>query len=195
MVGSGSRLWLTLVGLPLLLAGCGTAPQPSADAAAHVHGAPVLAGDSDDYVAKPMQGRWLATAACSVIDRQEVANAVRAWVQTTELTDVTYPTRRRSAASTCLYTLANGSSVALLTREMPRPSLTDAVIEEARLGDGTAPPWDRISGLGRAALWSGDRNTLQLFLDDRRFVAIDITDPPADRDPKAMMMAIARKIS
>lgn len=185
------RMTRLAVGAALLqLAACGAAP----DAASHANGRGSLAEEQGDHQPRPMQGRWLATAACSVIDRQEVANAVRAWVQTTELSDVSYPTRRRSAASTCLYTLANGSSVALLTREMPRPAFTDAVIERARLGDGTTPAWEPILGLGRAALWSADRNTLQLFLDDRRFVALDITDPPPDRDPKAMMIAIARRI-
>jgi len=190
MARSRKRLNLA-AGAMLLVVGCGRAPAPQPQPSVRKA---TSAAPATDFVAKPMQGRWLATAACSLIDRQEVANAVHAWVQATELSDVSYPTRRRGGASTCLYTLADGSSVAMLIREMPRPSLTDAVIEQARVGDGSSPPWEVVPDLGRPALWSSDRNTLQLFLDRRRYVALDITDPPPDRDPKAIMAAIARKI-
>ncbi len=135
---------------------------------------------------------WNAEDACSVLDRDAVAKALGVGVTTTELGSVSPAAEGRAASSMCTYTLADGSRMALLARAAPNGDSAGSDVEASRTAGGTLPPAADVPGLGRTALWRDRGAQLQLFLDDRRYVAIDLFGPVAATDAKAKAIAVAK---
>ncbi len=135
---------------------------------------------------------WNAEDACSVLDRDAAAKALGVGVTTTELGSVSPAAEGRAAFSMCTYTLADGSRMVLLARAAPNGDSAGSDVEASRTAGGTLPPAADVPGLGRAALWRDRGAQLQLFLDDRRYVAIDLFGPVAATDAKAKAIAVAQ---
>src|SRR4051794_30100051 len=84
---------------------------------------------TDTPAAAAVLGGWKATDACALATKAEVAAAAGAEVTKTELVGVTPSHDGLAALSTCIYTLANGSSVGLLARESPDGDSIEQAIE------------------------------------------------------------------
>lgn len=169
-----TRALLTLAAAGWLLAGCGGDPASEAGATG--------------------RGGWSATDACQLLDKSMLARAIGSEVTKAELSGVTPGEGGRAAVSTCIYSLANGGSVGLLAREAPDADATPQAIEAARTGGGVMAPAEDVAGLGRAALWSAPMNSLQVFIDGRRYIAINLMNPPSGVEPKALASAIAKAV-
>lgn len=133
---------------------------------------------------------WNAADACSLVSKEEVAAAAGAAVTETQLTGLTQGDGL-ATHSTCLYSLAQGGTISLLARRAPTADATAAAIEQARTMGGAASPAEDVPGLGKAALWTADMRTLQVFIDDTRYVTLNMIMPKGDA--KAILTAVAQK--
>jgi hypothetical protein len=155
-------------------------------------------GDSGDApgnaTAATTTATWNAEDACAVLDKNVAAAALGIGVTKTELGSVSPAAEGRAAFSMCTYTLADGGQMMLLTRAAPNGDFASSDVEASRTADGTMPPASDVPGLGRAALWRDQGAQLQVFLDDRRYVAINLSGPSATGDAKGRTIAVAKKM-
>jgi hypothetical protein len=134
---------------------------------------------------------WNAADACSLVSKADVAAAAGSEVSAAKLDLMSPGGDGMATASACRYTLANGATISLLARKSPTPDTSTAAIEAARTMGGTMPPATDVPGLGRAALWSQDMNSLQVFIDDQRYVTLSMSQAPGD--PLPALTAIGKK--
>ncbi len=137
---------------------------------------------------------WNAEDACAILDKNVAAAALGIGVTKTELGSVSPAAEGRAAFSMCTYMLADGGQMMLLTRAAPNGDFASSDVEASRTADGTMPPASDVPGLGRAALWRDQGAQLQVFLDDRRYVAINLSGPSATGDAKGRTIAVAKKM-
>lgn len=117
------------------------------------------------------EAAWNAADACALADKDMVAGASGRDVSGTQLT--AGPTGEGLATfSTCTYTLADGGIITVLTRKSPTPDFSAEAVEMARTANGMMPAAEDVPNLGRAALWTKETKTLQVFIDDTRYVTI-----------------------
>jgi hypothetical protein len=137
---------------------------------------------------------WNAADACALVDTATVAEAAGTEVTGTQLAGASQGGNGLASLSTCIYTLGNGSSVAVLTRQSPTPDFSRQAVETARTANGMMPAAVDVPDLGRAALWTRETNTLQVFLDDSRYAAITVGNPKGV-DTRAIATAIGAKLA
>lgn len=133
---------------------------------------------------------WNAADACALVDKGIVAQAAGSDVTQASLSGASQGGETKAALSTCSYSLAGGGSISVLTRHSPIADFSAQAVE--RTMGGMMEPAVDIPGLGQAALWTSKVNTLQLFIDDRRYATISLVGVKGDT--KAMATAIASKI-
>lgn len=140
-------------------------------------------------------GSWNALDACAAVDKAKIGAAAGSTVTRSDLQVISEGSDVAAKVSMCDHKLADGSSISVLTRAAPNADFSAESIEQSRTAGGTLKPAEDVPGLGRAALWSATGNGLQVFLDDTRYVAINVNSPTAGRDPKAIATTIAKELS
>jgi hypothetical protein len=115
---------------------------------------------------------WNATDACALVGKDRVAKALTAELVSAQLLQVTKGAENSAAFSTCYLTFANGTTVTVLTRLAPVPDVSERSLALARTMGGNMPTAEELTGLGAHAYWTAEAKTLQVFLDDRRYVSI-----------------------
>ena len=160
----------------LLVAGCGGSSE---------------AGSGETASAAVATG-WNARDACASLGRDKAATIGGAAVTGAKLEEISAGGSGLAAASTCTFTYANGATLIIVAREAPDADATPTAIENARTGGGLMPPADPVPGLGKAAFWSEAGKQAQLFIDDRKFVAINFFKLPAGDDAKARSLDVAK---
>ena len=135
---------------------------------------------------------WKATDACATLDKAKVAAATGAAVKSATLSGVTEARDGMAAVSTCIYALDNGGSIGVLTRESPDDSEppADYVKQSADMGMKLEP----VAGVGRTAFWADGLKSLQVFVDKRRYTAINYSMPPEGADAKGAATKIAHDL-
>lgn len=164
------------------LAGCG---EPAEQSAAAIEGK-ASAGRS---------ARWDPLDACTTLGTASAAKVSGSDVRSAEITTRVEGRNGNAAFSMCTFELANGGRLTLLTRESPTADATPQAIESARTGGGMAAPAADVPNLGKAALWSEQTKGLQVFLDDTRYLSINVFNLPAGADARAIAIAAARELS
>jgi hypothetical protein len=143
--------------------------------------------------ATPAESRdWNAADACALVDEGIVAQAAGSDVTQASLSGASQGGEAVAALSTCTYSLAGGGSISVLTRRSPIADFSPQAVEQARTMGGMMQPAVDVPGLGQAALWTSQVNTLQLFIDDSRYATINLVGVKGDT--KAIATAIASKI-
>lgn len=163
------------IAIAALLAGCG-GPDGAGSGAAK------LAAGSG----------WNSRDACASLGRDKASALGGAPVRDAKLEVMSAGSGDLAAASMCTFTYANGATLVIVAREAPDADATPAAIENARTGGGLAPPADPVPGLGKAAFWTAATSQGQLFIDDRRYVAINFFKLPAEDDARTRSLAVAR---
>ena len=168
-----------------LLAACGSGDK-----------APGSSGSTGGGFAAALGGEWGATDACKLLDKSKVASAAGSEVTKAELGAVTDAKNGMAALSTCNYTLANGGSVNVLTRDAPSGSKLADALASAKGPETQAMgmTFEDLPGIGKAALWNAKMDSLQVFYDDRRYAAISIMYAPKGTDAKAVTTAVAKAL-
>ena len=172
--------WLLAAGLAASLAGCDKSDQ------ANENGANLDA-------ATAQAAGWNAANACALVDKAAIAEAVGVGVTDARLGS-TVSGEGLATHSTCSFALANNGTISVMTRKSPTPDFSPEAVEKSRTMGGAMPAAENVPGLGKAALWTKSMNNLQVFIDDSRYVTIQIVDPSKTRDPKAIATAIAAKL-
>lgn len=167
-----------LLAMALALAACNNSPDKPAGAETPAAGA---------------ASGWNPLDACATLGKPAAGKAMASEVTSAELGTVVPGTEGTAAFSMCTFKFADGATLMLLTREAPNADAIAAAITEARTAGGTLPPATDVAGLGKAALWSDASKGLQVFLDDRRYVSINVTGVPGDG--KAQATAVARALT
>lgn len=149
-----------------------------------------------DTAASSLAG-WNAVDACATLDKAKVAAAAGSAVKTAELSGVTEANGGLAALSTCIYTLENGASIGVLTREAPSGSKLADALASAKGPEAQAMgmTFEDLPGVGKAALWNAKMDSLQVFYDDRRYAAINMMYAPKDTDAKAVTVAVAKALA
>ena len=174
----------------IVLAGCGGGSETAGDA----NGQATANNPAPGQPRAAATAGWNAADACAIVDRKAVAAAAGSAVTASQLSGASPGGDGLAASSTCTFTLANGTGVGVLTRQSPVADATPAAIEAARTGGGMMPAAADIPGLGKAALWTKEVNSLQLFIDDTRYAAINVVKPAKGTDPKAVAITIAKSL-
>ena len=180
---------LVVGSLLFLLGGCG-APAGEPDENSNI---PVPENAVPTETAATDDKDWNASNACSLLDNSAVAEAAGSEVTEAKLTGVVRK-EGLAAVSTCIYTLANNSTITVLTRRSPVPDYSDYSVEQARTLEGRIAKSEDVEGIGRAALWSHQLNSLQIFIDDTRYLTISIMNPQGS-DSKKIATAIGAKLA
>ena len=167
----------------VLLAGCGSSDKPGSSSGS-TGGGFSLSGD------------WGATDACKLLDKAKVSAAAGSEVTKAELGAVTEAKGGMAALSTCNYTLANGGTIGVLTRDAPSGNKLADALASARGPEAQAMgmSFEDVPGVGKAALWNAKMDSLQVFYDDRRYSAINIMFAPKGTDAKAVLTRIGKDL-
>ncbi len=166
----------------VLLAGCGSADKPAGSST----------GSGGGVVAAVTGSGWKVLDACATLDKAKVAAATGAAVKSAELGAVNEGKGGMASLSTCTYALDNGGSIGVLIRESPDDNAPpdDYVKQSADMGMKLEP----VAGLGQTAFWADGLKSLQVFVDKRRYTAINYSTPPKDADAKTALTKIAHDL-
>lgn len=186
------RKTILLLGMAsLALASC-KGEAPAADGAATAEAA--KAGKQ----ASGLPGDWNATDACTIIDRAEMGEIMKAEVKSTQLDLVHQPSGTDAATSQCSYKFAEGLDATLMTRWSPIKDNTPEAIAAAKSASQAALKTfsDRkiedIPGLGKGAFFVPGINQLDVFIDDARMITLSIPSA-SDSEAKDLAIALAKK--
>ena len=155
-------------------------------------------GDSSE--AKIATGGWDATDACALLDKAAVGAALKDEVTEASVGLVNQASGANAATSECTYLLASGGRASLLARNSPIADNTDDSIKLARnatqasVSAFTDKKIEDIPGLGKAAFFVPGINQLNVFIDDRRFVILTISNAP-NETAKATVVELFGKIN
>ena len=168
----------------LVLVGCGSPDKPAGGGGGGVVAA--LGGGGD----------WGATDACKLLDKAKVAAAAGSAVTKAELGAVNEAKNGMAALSTCSYTLANGGTIGVLTRDAPSGNKLADALASAKGPEAQAMgmSFEDVPGIGKAALWNAKMDSLQVFYDDRRYAAINLMFAPKGTDAKAMLAKVGKDL-
>lgn len=174
-------IWAAVGGV--LLAGCGSGDKPAGSSGSTGGGIPAALG---------VGSGWKVLDACATLDKAKVAAATGAAVTATTLGGVNEGKGGMASLSTCTYALDNGGSIGVLIRESPDDNEppADYVKQSADMGMKLEP----VSGVGQTAFWSDGLDSLQVFVDKRRYTAINYSTPPKGADAKAVATKIAHDL-
>lgn len=168
----------------LLVSACGGNPQ--------IEGDTVTSVDTANSAAQA--SGWNPLDACETLGRDDAAAATGSPVVAAEITNKVEGGAGMASFSSCTFTFANGAKLAVLTRESPVDDTTPAAIEQARTAGGTMPPATDVPDLGKTALWSDTLKGLQVFLDGKRYAAINYVGLPDGDTGKDMAIEVAKKL-
>lgn len=154
---------------------------------------PQAAGDksASQKAAGPAPAVWNAADACGLVSAADVGAAAGATVSETKLEYSNPGQNGLATVSMCRYSLSNGASITLLARRSPSPDASAEAIEAARTMGGNAPAAEAVEGLGKAAWWTPQMKSLQVFIDDQRYVTLAAFQGVAD--PKTVLVGVAKK--
>jgi hypothetical protein len=179
----------------LALAACGGGE--SADNAGNVTAEPP-AGITNAKVGLP--ANFNATDACSILDRNVVAEVMGSEVKSAEVSTVTAPTDATAGFSNCTYTLANGLTPQFFARWSPTPDSTPAAAEETvkQAADLLGKTPEKVAGLKSPAWWVSGTNQLHIFPDAQRYVFFTmffsgVKPKPSDEQAKAWALGMAKR--
>ena len=165
----------------VLLAGCGGGDKPAGGSGSTGGGFALTSG-------------WKVLDACATLDKAKVAAATGAKVTETGLAGVNEGTGGMASLSTCTYTLDNGGSIGVLLRESPDDADPVVPPDYTKQSEEIGIKLEPASGLGQGAFWADGLKSLQVFIDKRRYTAINYSTPPAGTDAKAVLTKIARDL-
>lgn len=168
----------------LLLSACGGSDGGTAT------GTEIAGGGS-----KPPSG-WNAADACSVVDKAKMAAATGKSVSEASLALVNESNGTTAATSECNYIFADGSRASVMLRWSPIADNSEGAINQTRntlqqtVGafGGTV---ETVDGLGRAAFWTAQTGSLNIFIDDRKFAIINV---PASDSAREQATGLARQL-
>jgi hypothetical protein len=144
--------------------------------------------------------KWNAADACSILDKADVAAALKQDVKETQLGLVHEAGTADAATSECSYIGADGSSLArLMTRWSPINDNTQASMDGARNAAAAAlkafsdKPIEDVPGLGKAAFLTPGIDSLTVFLDEARMITLTVDKVPDGASGKDIAIALAKK--
>lgn len=156
-------------------------------------------GDTQAAAGSAMPADWKATDACSIVDKAELATALKQEVKQTQLSLVHEPGTADAGTSECVYTAADDSRLAaVMTRWSPINDNTPASIDGARNAATAAikafssRPIEDVPNLGKAAFYTPGIDQLTVFIDDARMVTITANKVPNGASGKDTAIAIAK---
>lgn len=157
---------------------------------------------SDDKATTPPSGAtgsvaaagssWKVLDACATLDKAKVAAATGAAVTSTDLGGVNEGEGGMASLSTCTYTLDNGGSIGVLIRELPDDN--DPPGDYRKSSEAMGMTLEPVTGLGKEAFWVPAMTSLQVFVDKRRYTAINYSTPPKSADAKTALTTIAKDL-
>jgi hypothetical protein len=147
-----------------------------------------------------MPATWKATDACSILDKAELAAALKQDVKEAQISLVHEPDASDAGTSECTYLGADGSPVAsLMTRWSPINDNSPAAIDGARNAAASAlkafsdKKLEDVPGLGKAAFFVPGMSSLNVFIDDARMIILTLRRVPDGASDKDIAVALARK--
>jgi hypothetical protein len=152
------------------------------------------AKNSAEPQASASAGSWNAANACTLVDRKIVAEAAGVGVTDAKLGTTVAGGDGLATFSTCDFTLADSGTISVLTRRSPTPDYSREAVEKARTMGGNLPAATDVPGLGRAALWTRETRSLQVFIDDSRYLTITVVTPQSAKDPLEIAKAVAANL-
>lgn len=179
--GSGAVL-----AVALLLAACG---NKGSDAAKDGGSGSTGGG----FAALPASG-WKVLDACATLDKAKVAAATGTTVASAMLGAVNEGKGGMASLSTCTYALGNGGSVGVLLRESPDDNDPVVPANYVSQSESMGMKLEPVTGVGAGAFWADGLKSLQVFVDKRRYTAINYSTPPAGTDAKAALTQIAHAL-
>ena len=175
-----SKSALILVGSAcVLLAGCGSGGSGEGGASGEAAETASTGG---------MPADWKATDACSIVDKAEMAEVMKAEVAETSLGLVHEPDGATAATSECTYALKDGGTVTVMTRWSPIADNTPETIAATRSASASAlkafsdKALEDVPGVGKAAFMVPGINQFTVFLDDSRMMVISLGSVPAGEE-------------
>lgn len=146
-----------------------------------------------------MPADWKATDACTIVDKAEVAAALKQEVKETQLSLVHEPGTADAGTSECAYIGTDDSRIAsVAARWSPINDNTAASIDGTRNAAAAAikafsdTPIEDVPGLGKAAFFSPAIDSLTVFVDDARMVTVTVNKVPDGASGKDVAVALAK---
>lgn len=182
---------IALFGLAAIaLAGCkGEAPAGE--------GAAAGAADSAEAAGKSPTN-WNAADACTIIDKAEMGEVMKAAVTSTQIDLVHESSGSEAATSQCTYKFAEGLDATLMTRWSPiNDNSAEAIAaakstSQAALKAFSERQVEDVPGLGKSAFFVPGINQLNVFIDDARMIVLSIPSAP-EAEGKDRAIALAKK--
>lgn len=139
---------------------------------------------------------WNAADACSVVDKDKMASAIGKQVSDASLALVNESDGTTAATSECSYIFADGSRGSVMLRWSPIGDNSEGTINQTRntlqqTAGAFGATVETIDGLGKAALWTPQTGSLNVFIDDQKFAIINV---PASAGAKEQATGLARKL-